>query len=397
MCSSGALTPLGFAVTRLRFEGNGSYPVDNLFATRGSGTARICCSTAIPTSCRRATAALWTHDPFGAEIVDGVLYGRGAADMKSGIAAFVAALAEAPADARISLAITNDEEADGVNGTARILEWAAAQGHRFDFAIVGEPSATASGRRLDQDRPARLAQRRDHRHRRPGPRRLSAQGAQPAAGRRRAGRRALRARSTTAASTSRRPISNSPRSMSATRSRTSFQRRSTLRFNVRFNDAGRPRASKRRSARGSAAVDDEGATIALRGRRHALALVPVADLAARSRLLATVIAAATGARRSSRPPAAPRTRASSRNIARWSSSACPARPCTRPTKACRSPTSRALSGALCGVSSRAISAAEALSASRACRRRPGALYMLRASPSASRSDPWRSNRHSSKS
>jgi succinyl-diaminopimelate desuccinylase len=87
--------------------------------------------------------ALWTHEPFGAEIVDELLYGRGAVDMKSGIAAFVAALASAPATGRISLAITNDEEADGVNGTARILDWAAAQGHHFDFAIVGEPSATA--------------------------------------------------------------------------------------------------------------------------------------------------------------------------------------------------------------------------------------------------------------
>jgi succinyl-diaminopimelate desuccinylase len=137
-----ALAPLGFAVTRLRFEGGGSYPVDNLFATRGSTGPHLLFNghtDVVPPGER----SLWTHEPFGAEIADDVLYGRGAVDMKSGIAAFVAAVAAAPPEARISLAITNDEEADGVNGTARIMEWAAAEGHVFDFAIVGEPSATA--------------------------------------------------------------------------------------------------------------------------------------------------------------------------------------------------------------------------------------------------------------
>ena len=140
-----ALTPLGFAVTRLRFEGNGSYPVDNLFATRGGPTNGPHLlfnghTDVVPPGDR----ALWTHEPFGAEIVDDVLYGRGAVDMKSGVAAFVAAVAAAPATGRVSIAITNDEEADGINGTARIMEWARAQGHVFDFAIVGEPSATAT-------------------------------------------------------------------------------------------------------------------------------------------------------------------------------------------------------------------------------------------------------------
>lgn len=136
------LTPLGFAVTRLRFEGRDSYPVDNLFATRGTSGPHLLFNghtDVVPPGER----SLWTHEPFGADIAGGLLYGRGAVDMKSGIAAFVAALAEAPATGRVSLAITNDEEADGVNGTARILEWARDQGHVFDFAIVGEPSATA--------------------------------------------------------------------------------------------------------------------------------------------------------------------------------------------------------------------------------------------------------------
>src|SRR5690606_11943577 len=140
-----ALVPLGFAVTRLRFEGDGSYPVDNLFATRGSGSPHLLFAghtDVVPPGDEQS----WKHPPFAAEIADGVLYGRGAADMKSGIAAFVAAVAAADAarDAdrgSISLAITNDEEADSINGTDKLLAWATAQGHRFDFAIVGEPSS----------------------------------------------------------------------------------------------------------------------------------------------------------------------------------------------------------------------------------------------------------------
>lgn len=137
-----ALTPLGFACQRVRFDGDRSYPVDNLFATRGSGGKHLLFAghtDVVPPG----DVAAWRHAPFAAEIVDGAMYGRGSADMKSGIAAFVAALSRVPAAGRISLAITNDEEADAVNGTDKLMAWADAQGHRFDFAIVGEPSATA--------------------------------------------------------------------------------------------------------------------------------------------------------------------------------------------------------------------------------------------------------------
>ena len=143
-----ALGSLGFAVTRLNFKGDGSYPVDNLFAIRGGGNGpRLLFAghtDVVPTGPETA----WTHPPFGAEIADGRLYGRGACDMKSGIAAFLAAVSGFLAEGggtggTIALAITNDEEADSVNGTEKLMAWTREQGHEFDFAIVGEPSATA--------------------------------------------------------------------------------------------------------------------------------------------------------------------------------------------------------------------------------------------------------------
>lgn len=138
------LTAIGFAVTRLRFEGDGSYPVDNLFAIRGKSGRRLLFAghtDIVPPG----DLAQWTSNPFTPREADGKLYGRGAADMKSGIAAFLAAAAATPADAgTILLAITNDEEADAINGTEKLMQWAQGQQHHFDFAIVGEPSSTAT-------------------------------------------------------------------------------------------------------------------------------------------------------------------------------------------------------------------------------------------------------------
>ena len=88
--------------------------------------------------------ASWTRDPFGAEVADGWIYGRGAADMKSGVAAFVAAAVDfvtaTPPDGAVILAITGDEEGDATDGTPALLDWMAATGERMTHCLVGEPT-----------------------------------------------------------------------------------------------------------------------------------------------------------------------------------------------------------------------------------------------------------------
>ncbi|MEP3638536.1 MAG: succinyl-diaminopimelate desuccinylase [Paracoccaceae bacterium] len=89
-------------------------------------------------------AAAWTQDPFGANIVDGILYGRGSTDMKSGVAAFVAAAVDmvnnAPPDGAILIAITGDEEADAIDGTTALLDHMSSAGEQMSVCIVGEPT-----------------------------------------------------------------------------------------------------------------------------------------------------------------------------------------------------------------------------------------------------------------
>lgn len=91
--------------------------------------------------------AAWTHPPFSAHQEDGWLYGRGATDMKSSVAAFVSAamdfVAETPPQGAIVIAITGDEEGPGRDGTLALLDWMTAQGERMDLCIVGEPTSVA--------------------------------------------------------------------------------------------------------------------------------------------------------------------------------------------------------------------------------------------------------------
>jgi succinyl-diaminopimelate desuccinylase len=136
------LGKLGFRCHRLRFEEPGFAPVENLYARFGTEGPNFCFAghtDVVPVG----DPAGWTVDPFGGEIAAGNIYGRGAADMKGGVAAFVAAAARVVADLRhgsVSLLITGDEEGDAVNGTVKVLEWLAANGEKLDACLVGEPT-----------------------------------------------------------------------------------------------------------------------------------------------------------------------------------------------------------------------------------------------------------------
>jgi succinyl-diaminopimelate desuccinylase len=138
------LRGLGFTTETVVFEDEGTPPVANLFAKRGTGAPHFTFGghvDVVPTG----DPAQWTHGPFEGAIDQGLLYGRGAADMKGGVAAFVAAVARhlerhgEPAGT-ISFLITGDEEGPSINGTVKLLAWAQARGERFDASIVGEPT-----------------------------------------------------------------------------------------------------------------------------------------------------------------------------------------------------------------------------------------------------------------
>jgi succinyl-diaminopimelate desuccinylase len=139
-----ALEPLGFVCHRLRFEAEGTPPIDNLYARLGTSGPNLCFAghtDVVPPG----DASAWAADPFGGMIADGKLYGRGTSDMKAAIAAFVAAAGRriaatgAPAGS-ISLLITGDEEGPAINGTRKVLDWLAEKGEVLDACIVGEPT-----------------------------------------------------------------------------------------------------------------------------------------------------------------------------------------------------------------------------------------------------------------
>jgi succinyl-diaminopimelate desuccinylase len=141
-----ALKPLGFACARLAF-GDGEARVENLYAKFGA-SAPIFCFAGHTDVVPPGDPAQWRHDPFAAEIENGVLYGRGAADMKSAIAAFAAAasrlLAKGKPNGSIAFLITGDEEGDARNGTKRVLDWLREKGERLDHCLVGEPTSVAA-------------------------------------------------------------------------------------------------------------------------------------------------------------------------------------------------------------------------------------------------------------
>jgi succinyl-diaminopimelate desuccinylase len=136
----GLLTGAGFSCTRVD-RGR----VSNLFARWGpAGAARTFGFNGHTDVVPVGDAKAWTVDPFGGVQKDGQLWGRGATDMKSGVASFVAAavgfVRATPPDGAIVLAITGDEEGDAIDGTAALLDWMTRHGERMDVCLVGEPT-----------------------------------------------------------------------------------------------------------------------------------------------------------------------------------------------------------------------------------------------------------------
>jgi len=133
----------GFAVHRVTFSESGTEDVENLYARFGSARPNLVFAghtDVVPPGDEK----VWTHPPFSGESDGKELYGRGAVDMKGGIACAVAAvldyLAAHKPRGSISFLITGDEEGIAVNGTPKLLKWAAERGEKFDHCILGEPS-----------------------------------------------------------------------------------------------------------------------------------------------------------------------------------------------------------------------------------------------------------------
>ncbi len=140
----GVLASVGFEAHRPVFSGPGQYAVENLYARYGRGSPCLVFAghtDVVPPG----DESLWKHPPFAAAIDDGEIYGRGAADMKGGIACMMVAalrfIDKAPDfPGSIAFLITGDEEADAVNGTVKLLQWAHDRGERFDYCLLGEPT-----------------------------------------------------------------------------------------------------------------------------------------------------------------------------------------------------------------------------------------------------------------
>jgi succinyl-diaminopimelate desuccinylase len=141
---AGALEPLGFAITALPFAGDGAPRTENLYARIGT-EGPVFCFAGHTDVVPPGDPEFWKHDPFGAVIENGILYGRGAVDMKSAIACFAAAverhLAKGPLKGSIVFLITGDEEGDAINGTPKILRWLKDRKITLDHCLIGEPSS----------------------------------------------------------------------------------------------------------------------------------------------------------------------------------------------------------------------------------------------------------------
>ena len=140
-----ALERLGFTNHHMTFSEDGTPDVSNLYARLGDCGPNFCFAghtDVVPVGDAKA----WNLEPFAAEIRDDILYGRGAADMKGAVAAFIAAVDKflgkrnGQFEGSISLLITGDEEGPAINGTVKVLDWLANRGENLDHCLVGEPT-----------------------------------------------------------------------------------------------------------------------------------------------------------------------------------------------------------------------------------------------------------------
>jgi succinyl-diaminopimelate desuccinylase len=141
------LSAAGYRVERPVFSSEGMPDIENLYARIGTeGPVLVIAghTDVVPPG----DVSAWTRDPFGGAIEDGILYGRGACDMKGGLAAMIAAALRfrrntPDAPGSIAFLITGDEEGPAVNGTVKLLAWAKERGERFDHCLLGEPTNPA--------------------------------------------------------------------------------------------------------------------------------------------------------------------------------------------------------------------------------------------------------------
>lgn len=144
---SDLLAQAGFAAELITFEGPATPAVLNLYARFGAARPNLAFAghtDVVPPG----DSSRWRFDPFSGEIADGELWGRGACDMKGGVAAAVAAalrfIAKGAGPGSISFLLTGDEEGPAVNGTVKLLDWALAKGELFDHCILGEPTCVSA-------------------------------------------------------------------------------------------------------------------------------------------------------------------------------------------------------------------------------------------------------------